>query len=82
MPRFAQRGIQSGQGPGRHGWVAERTHAQFTRSRRLPIGYERRADIYQAFSNLAASLTTLNQIRQFCNAHSTLLRQTLASYDL
>jgi transposase len=47
-------------------WVVERTHAWFNCFRRLPIRYERRIDIYQAFSTLAASLITLNQIRRFC----------------
>jgi hypothetical protein len=32
----------------------------------LPIRYEHRADIYQAFTSLAASLITLNQIKRFC----------------
>ncbi|SFM77966.1 hypothetical protein SAMN05192568_105538, partial [Methylobacterium pseudosasicola] len=27
---------------------------------------ERRSDIYEAFTSLAASLVTLNQIRRFC----------------
>ncbi|WP_156635583.1 transposase, partial [Methylobacterium sp. Leaf123] len=49
-----------------HRWVVERTHAWFNRFRRLPIRYERRADIYEAFTSLAASLITLNQIRRFC----------------
>ena len=44
----------------------ERTHAWFDRFRRLPIRYERRADIYEAFTSLAACLITLNQIRRFC----------------
>jgi transposase len=44
----------------------ERTHAWFNRFRRLPIRYEHRADIYQAFTSLAASLITLNQIKRFC----------------
>ncbi len=44
----------------------EGTHAWFNRFRRLPIRYERRSDIYQAFTSLAASLITINQIRRFC----------------
>ncbi len=44
----------------------ERTNARFNRFRRLPIRYERRADIYDAFTSLAASLITLNQIGRFC----------------
>jgi transposase len=44
----------------------ERTHAWFNRFRRLPIRYERRSDIDEAFTSLAASLITLNQIKRFC----------------
>ncbi|GJE75981.1 hypothetical protein BGCPKDLD_2570 [Methylorubrum suomiense] len=44
----------------------EGTHAWFNRFRRLPIRYERRADIDEAFTSLAASLITINQIRRFC----------------
>jgi IS5 family transposase len=65
-PRIARRGIESRETLGRHRWVVERTHAWFNRFRRLPVRYERRIDIYQAFSTLAASLITLNQIRRFC----------------
>ena len=39
---------------------------RFNRFRRLPVRYERREDIYEAFTSLAASLITLNQIRRFC----------------
>ncbi len=46
--------------------IVERTHAWFTRFRRLPIHYERRADIYEAFTSLAARIMTLNQIRRLC----------------
>ncbi|MFJ7441732.1 hypothetical protein ACIQW5_29615, partial [Methylorubrum thiocyanatum] len=44
----------------------ERTHAWFNSFRRLSIRYERRSDIYEAFTTLAASLITLNQIKRFC----------------
>jgi transposase len=66
VPRIARRGVESSARLGRHRWVVERTHAWFNRFRRLPIRYERRADIYEAFTSLAASLITLNQIKRFC----------------
>ncbi|MGH1569446.1 IS5 family transposase [Methylobacterium sp. P31] len=66
VPRIARRGIDSSERLGRHRWVVERTHAWFNRFRRLPVRYERRADIYEAFTSLAASLITLNQIKRFC----------------
>lgn len=66
VPRIARKGIESSERLGRHRWVVERTHAWFNRFRRLIIRYERRADIYQALTSLAASLITLNQIKRFC----------------
>ncbi len=66
VPRIARKGIESSQKLGRHRWVVERTHVWFNRFRRLPIRYERRADIFEAFTSLAASLITLNQIGRFC----------------
>ena len=46
--------------------MVERSHAWFNRARRLPVRYERRTDIYEAFTLLQASLITLRQIRWFC----------------
>jgi transposase len=66
VPRIARKGVDSSERLGRHRWVVERTHAWFNRFRRLPIRYERRADIYEAFTSLTACLITLNQIRRFC----------------
>ena len=66
VPRIARKGVESSEKLGRHRWVVERTHAWFNRFRRLPVRYERRHDIYEAFTTLAASLITLNQIRRFC----------------
>ncbi|MCJ2109634.1 IS5 family transposase [Methylobacterium sp. E-025] len=59
VPRIARRGIDSSERLGRHRWVVERTHAWFNRFLRLPVRYERRADIYQALTRFAASLITL-----------------------
>ena len=66
VPHIAQRGIKSRKKLGRHRWVVERTHAWSNRCRRLPIRYERRDNIYEAFTSLAASLIALNQVRRFC----------------
>ncbi len=65
-PRIARRGIERSDRLGRHRWVVERSHTWFNRARRLPIRYERRADIYEAFTFLKASLITLHQIQRFC----------------
>ena len=61
VPRIARRGIDSSEKLGRHRWVVERTHAWFSRFRRLPVRYERRADIYEAFTSLAAALDWLKR---------------------
>ncbi len=66
MSRIARRGIDSSEQMGRHRWVVERTHAWFNRFRRQPVCYERRADINEAFTSLAASLITFNGIKRFC----------------
>ena len=66
VPRVTRKGIESNKKCGRHRWVVERTHAGFNRFRRLPIRDERRADIDEAFTSLAASLINLNQIRRSC----------------
>lgn len=65
-PRIARRGIERSDRLGRHRWVVERSHAWFNRARRLLVRYERRADIYEAFTLLQASLITLHQIERFC----------------
>ena len=65
-PRIARRGIDSSQRLGRHRWVVERTHAWLNRFRRLLVRYERRADIFLAFTTLGCALVCLNQIRRFC----------------
>ena len=66
QPRIARRGVESSQRLGRHRWVVERTHAWLNRMRRLAVRYERRADIYQAFTTLGCALVCLSQIRRFC----------------
>ena len=59
-PRIARRGVESSQRLGRHRWVVERTYAWLNRIRRLVVRYERRADIYQAFTILGCALTLPN----------------------
>ena len=66
IPRIARKGIESSEKLGRHRWVAERTHAWFNNFRRLRIRYERRDDIYDAFTTLGKARITLNQCRRFC----------------
>ena len=65
-PRIARRGIEASDRLGRHRWVVERTFAWLNRFRRLTVRYERRLDIYMAFTVLGCALVCLNQIRRFC----------------
>jgi transposase len=66
QPRIARRGIDSSERLGRHRWVVERTLAWFARYRRIAVRYERRADIFEAFHHLAASLICWRFIQRFC----------------
>jgi IS5 family transposase len=67
VPRIARRGVESSRHLGRHRWVVERTLAWFARFRRLAVRYERRADIFRAFHDLAAALICLRFAeRWFC----------------
>ena len=61
--RIARRGVESSEKLGRHRWVVERTFSWLYRFRRLAIRYERRADIHQAFLDLACSLICWNWLR-------------------
>ncbi|MGA1860000.1 IS5/IS1182 family transposase, partial [Azospirillum sp. 11R-A] len=48
-------------------WVVERTLAWFARFRRIAVRYERRADIFTAFHQIAASLICWRFVqRWFC----------------
>jgi transposase len=65
--RIARRGIESSERLGRHRWVVERTLAWFSRLCRLTIRYERRADIFEAFHQIAAALICWRFVqRRFC----------------
>ncbi|CAO3402612.1 Mobile element protein [Azospirillum palustre] len=67
IPRIARRGIESSERLGRHRWVVERTLAWFARFRRIAVRYERRADIFTAFHQIAASLICWRFVqRWFC----------------
>jgi transposase len=60
--RIARRGVDCCEKLGRHRWAVERTLAWLSRYRRLPVRYERRADIHEAFLHLGCSLTCLNYL--------------------
>jgi transposase len=52
-----------GSGLGKERWVVERSIAWLHQYRRLRIRYERRADIHEAFLQIACSLICLKQLQ-------------------
>jgi IS5 family transposase len=62
--RIARKGVESTTRLGRHRWVAERTLAWLNQFKRLPIRYERRADIHQAFLDLGCVLICFRLLQQ------------------
>ena len=57
VPRIARRGVEDPKRLGRHRWKIERTIAWLTGYRRLTIRYERHAEHFLAFLQLAAAIT-------------------------
>ncbi|MGV9718850.1 MULTISPECIES: IS5 family transposase [Mycobacteriales] len=62
VPRIARRGIERNDRLGRHRWKIERTLAWLTGYRRLTIRYERHAEHFTGFLQLAAALTCFKKL--------------------
>ncbi|KAA8954406.1 MAG: IS5 family transposase [Mycobacterium sp.] len=62
VPRIARRGVENPARLGRHRWKIERTIAWLTGYRRLTIRYERQAEHFLAFLQLAAAITCYKQL--------------------
>lgn len=62
--RVARRGVDSSERLERHRWKVERTLAWLACYRRLTVRYERRADIHEAFLELACALICFNRSRK------------------
>ncbi|GAA3292501.1 hypothetical protein GCM10020218_067500 [Dactylosporangium vinaceum] len=54
--RIARKGVESSERLGRHRWVVESCLSWFMNNRRLTRRYERKAEHFQAFADLAAIL--------------------------
>ena len=67
--RIARRGKDSSSRLGQHRWVIERTLAWLSSYRRLTVRYERRADVHEAFLQLACSLVCLGRLRRSARGH-------------
>jgi transposase len=63
VPVIAPRGSPHGSGLGRTRYVVERTHAWFSRFRRLVQCYERRPEHAQGFHTLAACVICARRLR-------------------
>lgn len=61
--RIARRGIESSERLGRWRWVVERTFSWMSSCRRLMVRYERRADIHEAFLQLACLLIRFKKLQ-------------------
>ena len=62
VPRIARRGVEDPNRLGRHRWKIERTIAWLTGYRRLTIRYERHAEHFLAFLQLAAAITCYKKL--------------------
>jgi transposase len=62
--RIARKSIESAQKLGKHRWVIERTMAWFTGCRRLTLRYERKAEHFLAFLQLAAAVTCWKKLHK------------------
>ena len=68
-PEIARRQTEHGSGLGRYRWVVERSFAWLHQFKRLLVRYDRRADIHEAFLQVAGCLICLkllNGEESFC----------------
>lgn len=62
--RIARKGIETSKKLGKHRWVIERSIAWLFGYRRLTIRYERKANHFNAFLTLAATLTCYKKLHK------------------
>ncbi|GHJ47433.1 IS5 family transposase [Catellatospora sp. TT07R-123] len=60
--RIARRGVESSQRLGRHRWVIERTLSWLMNYRRLVRRYERRAEHFLAFADIACTMISYKSL--------------------
>jgi IS5 family transposase len=61
--RIARKGVESSERLGRWRWVVERTFSWIACYRRLVVRYERKADIHEAFLQLACCLICFRRLQ-------------------
>jgi Transposase DDE domain len=72
---LAMRRTEHGSGLGRWRWVVERTFACLSQFRRLPVRYEKRADVHEAFLSLGCALICWQPLRRTWRIRSERRRQ-------
>ena len=60
--RIARRGVDTSQRLGRHRWIVESCLAWLLRNRRLVRRYDRKAEHFQAFADLACALLAYRRL--------------------
>jgi transposase len=60
--RIARKGVETSQRLGRHRWIVEACLNWLLRNRRLIRRYDRKAEHFQAFANLACALLTYRRL--------------------
>jgi transposase len=65
--RIARKGVESSQRLGRHRWIVESCLSWLTNNRRLARRYERKAEHFQAFADLAAILICHQRLAKVTN---------------
>ena len=65
--RIARKGVESSERLGRHRWIVEAVLAWLMNNRRLARRYERKAEHFQAFADLAAILLCHRRLAKITN---------------
>ena len=65
--RIARKNVESSQRLGRHRWIAEACLSWLLTNRRLVRRYDRKADHFQAFADLACALLGYRRLAKATN---------------
>lgn len=65
--RIARKGVESSHRLGRHRWIVEACLSWLLRNRRLVRRYERKAEHFQAFADLACALLSYRRLAKVTN---------------
>jgi len=65
--RIARKGVESSSRLGRHRWIVEACLSWLTRNRRLIRRYDRKAEHFQAFADIACTLISYRRLTKVTN---------------